>query len=330
MFQKFTIYDTEAAHNEIGQAIHDAKRRFLDAHKKGVRLQSAAETFFAECKNVIDRAEIRLQTPEQILKREEPIDVVPLMSDERISELTGRLRRSVDSSLREMADAIRAGKCPGEAFQDVMSAFIESGRDIPQHEYDGMTHTEWWADKERRAEAIMADESGRYADSTKAAIRLVYTEMQTPGNQKKTDLGWREYGDWIKRAEAGEVLDAASEIGADENEASDESAQNDPKTKERPREDLRDDEIEHCVATLLATGCEDKPRPYALLLLLDEIAHDETGRTLSVASRAALRSGELADGLIARLISDFRPEYAHSSDRAWTIAEAVECYEDGL
>lgn len=66
MSQKFNIYDTEAAHNEIGQAIHDAKRRFLDAHKKGVPLQGAAETFFAECKNVIDRAEIRLQTPEPV------------------------------------------------------------------------------------------------------------------------------------------------------------------------------------------------------------------------------------------------------------------------
>lgn len=132
------------------------------------------------------------------------------MSDDAISALTGRLQKSVDNSLREMADAIRGGKCPGEAFQEVMSAFIESGRDIPQHEYDGMTHTEWWADKERRAEAIMADESGRYADSTKAAIKLVYTEMRTPGNQKTTALGWRDYGDWIKRAEAGEVLDAAS------------------------------------------------------------------------------------------------------------------------
>lgn len=63
MFQKNTIYDTEEAHNEIGQAIHDAKRRFLDAHKKGVPLNDAAETFFAECRNVIDCAAIRLQSP---------------------------------------------------------------------------------------------------------------------------------------------------------------------------------------------------------------------------------------------------------------------------
>jgi hypothetical protein len=249
-------------HMELAHVINRAKRRMVERSREGTPLGKAAEAFQEEV-----TAGLSELIPANDLQSG---DSVPVMSDERINELTGRLQRSVDNSLREMADAIRGGKCPGEAFQDVMSAFIRSGTDIPRHEYDGMTHTEWWADKERRAEAIMADDSGRYADSTKAAIKLVYDEMKTPGNQKKTKLEWQDYGAWIKRAEAGEVLDVSSECpdSVEREKAAAEHEEWRDKRYGSGFTPLTSDEL-HRLASTVTNGDTDAAE--LMLLLADEI-----------------------------------------------------------
>lgn len=235
----------------------------------------------------------------------------PLLSDEQISELTGRLQRSVDNSLREMAEAIRGGECPGEAWQKVMSTFLDNSNIIPRREYDGMTHRQWWGDKHERSQAIINDDSGRYAASTKAAIALVRKEMKTPGNESTTDLGWRDYGDWIKRAESGEALDLAvlipgehtADLGA--TEATDE--------QETASTELTEPEIKCLVAAILQGGdVPTEQRGAALLLLFDEFR--ATGDAVYTAERAAFVESYLADQERQNYVDALRDEFAGGAE----------------
>lgn len=130
----------------------------------------------------------------------------PPPADE-ISELIGRLGRSVDSGLREMAAAIRNGATPYDAFLQCAGDFIGlCSSDIPQDRYRGKT---WFAFRDAinaRADAIINNTGGKYDDDTINAVSYAKEQMSVPGTE--ADLSFDDYARAVERAESGESLDA--------------------------------------------------------------------------------------------------------------------------
>src|SRR5688572_8407181 len=128
-----------------------------------------------------------------------------MLNDDQISKLMGTLSRKAQESLQEMADAVRGGASPYDAFLKASGDFMALLNEyIPQARYGGLT---WQAYRDQvylRATAIVDDTTGRYTDETKNAVMYVVEAMDQPGNE--TDLTFEDLARVIARAENGEAL----------------------------------------------------------------------------------------------------------------------------
>lgn len=129
------------------------------------------------------------------------------IKDDQIAELVGTLQQKSNDYFQKMAEAIRDGASPEDAYQEVMMSLMRLFSDhIPMEEYGGLTWQEHHDQIYARADAIINDDSGRYTDDTQDAVGYVKEQMHMPGNE--TDFESSDLVRTIERAEAGEELDA--------------------------------------------------------------------------------------------------------------------------
>lgn len=177
------IFDTEGYDRETREAV----QRALDAAIKG-------DSDLDELIDVLQTCEAKRKPRRRPFVEPEITQIAaPTMSDDEVSQLTGAIGKRIDQGLRSMADAIKNGKHPYDAFREVARVVmfdLPSSEIIPQKD-PAVVEAEDAAELQQRADAIINDEN--QPEQTREAVKYAIKH------------GWKTE-EIIGRAERGENL----------------------------------------------------------------------------------------------------------------------------